>query len=173
MADIEIRKSSGKRRAGVKRNKRSSYRVDLTPMVDLGFLLITFFIFSITTSQPKSMSLVVPRDSKVSSKVPNSGALILLPGKNDRIWCYFGLDPSEMSYITYQDVRKIILEKKRTTVPKDFFIIIKSGNAAIYKNIVDILDEMNINDIPRYALAAPTLEEISLMNKSEMPGDKK
>lgn len=164
---MEIKRTNRKRRTGVKRNKKASSSVDLTPMVDLGFLLITFFIFSITMSQPKSMKLIVPKDSKEPVNVKNSGALTLLPGKNNLVWYYFGMKPSKLEYTTYKDVGKIILEKKKSTLPEDLFIIIKPGEDATYKNTVDILDEMNINDIPRYAMIDQTPEEIMLMKKME------
>lgn len=170
MADMEVKDKGGKKGPGVKKSKKASTRVDLTPMVDLGFLLITFFIFSITMEQATSMNLNVPDDTKppdVDMKVKESGSLTLLLGKGNVIYYYYGKDPTTMETTTYKGVRDIILEKKRTTPPDDLFIIIKPDPDATYKNAVDVLDEMNINDISKYALDDASEVEYDLIKKTE------
>ena len=172
MAEMEI-KESKKKGPGVKKSKKHSTRVDLTPMVDLGFLLITFFIFTTTVSQPTSMNLNMPKDTKDhkdDTKVKESGSLTLMLGKGNVIYYYYGNDPSTMQTTGYKDVRKIILEKKKSTPAADLFIIIKPDKDATYKNAVDILDEMDINDIGRYAMVDPTPDEYSKIQQTEAAG---
>ena len=114
MAEMEV-KESGKKGPGVKKSKKKSTRVDLTPMVDLGFLLITFFIFTTTVSQPTSMNLNMPKDTKdpnLDTKVKESGSLTLLLGKQNVIYYYYGNDPATMQTTGYKNVRDIILKKK-------------------------------------------------------------
>lgn len=163
-------KESGKKGPGVKKSKKKSTRVDLTPMVDLGFLLITFFIFTTTVSQPTSMNLNMPKDTKdpnLDTKVKESGSLTLLLGKQNVIYYYYGNDPATMQTTGYKNVRDIILKKKLSTPANDLFIIIKPDKDATYKNAVDILDEMDINDIPRYAMVDPTPDEYSKIQQTE------
>ncbi len=170
MAEMEVKDSSKKKGPGVKKGKKASTRVDLTPMVDLGFLLITFFIFSTTMSQPTSMNLNMPKDTKDTKDetlVKKSGSLTLMLGKGNVIYYYYGDDPTKMQTTTYKEVRNIILEKKKTTPPEDLFIIIKPDKDASYKNAVDMLDEMNIDDISRYAMVDPTEDEYGLIQKTE------
>lgn len=170
MAEMEVKDSGKKKGPGVKKGKKLSTRVDLTPMVDLGFLLITFFIFTTTVSQPTSMNLNMPKDTKdpnLNTKVKESGSLTLMLGKGNVIYYYYGNDPATMQTTGYKDVRKIILEKKRTTPAEDLFIIIKPDKDATYKNAVDILDEMDINDIGRYAMVDPTPDEYSKIQQTE------
>lgn len=167
---MEVKDSSKKKGPGVKKSKKQSTRVDLTPMVDLGFLLITFFIFTTTVSQPTSMNLNMPKDTKdpnLNTKVKESGSLTLMLGKGNVIYYYYGNDPATMQTTGYKDVRKLILEKKRTTPAEDLFIIIKPDKDATYKNAVDILDEMDINDIGRYAMVDPTPDEYSKIQQTE------
>lgn len=172
MAEMEV-KESKKKGPGVKKSKKHSTRVDLTPMVDLGFLLITFFIFTTTVSQPTSMNLNMPKDTKdptLDTKVKESGSLTLMLGKSNVIYYYFGNDPATMQTTGYKDVRNIILKKKQATPAADLFIIIKPDKDATYKNAVDMLDEMDINDITRYAMVDPTPDEYSKIQQTEAAG---
>lgn len=166
-------KESKKKGPGVKKSKKHSTRVDLTPMVDLGFLLITFFIFTTTVQQPTAMNLNMPKDTKDQKndmKVKESGSLTLMLGKGNVIYYYYGSDPTTMQTTGYKDVRNIILKKKKTTPAADLFIIIKPDKDATYKNAVDILDEMDINDIGKYAMVDPTPDEYALIQKTEQAG---
>jgi len=170
MAEMEVKESSGKKGPGVKKSKKLSVRVDLTPMVDLGFLLITFFIFTITMSSQTSMNLNMPKDTdnpENETKVKESGSLTLLLGKGNVIYYYYGKDPTTMETTTYKGVREIILKKKKTTPPDDLFIIIKPDKDATYENAVNVLDEMNINDIGNYAMVDASPLEYGLIQKTE------
>ena len=169
MAEMEVKEKS-KKGPGVKKGKKLSTRVDLTPMVDLGFLLITFFIFTISMSEPTAMNLSMPKDTndtKLDTKVKESGSLTLMLGKENVIYYYFGSDPSTMQTTTYKDVRDIILKKKKTTPAEDFFVIIKPDKDASYRNAVDVLDEMTINDVSRYAMVDPTADEYDKIQMTE------
>lgn len=172
MAEMEV-KESKKKGPGVKKSKKHSTRVDLTPMVDLGFLLITFFIFTTTVSQPTAMPLNMPKDTKdknLDMKVKESGSLTLMLGKSNVIYYYFGNDPTKMQTTGYKAVRDIILKKKKSTPAADLFVIIKPDKDATYKNAVDILDEMDINDIGKYAMVDPTPDEYNLILQTEKAG---
>ncbi|MEO5649404.1 MAG: biopolymer transporter ExbD [Ginsengibacter sp.] len=170
MAEMEVKDSSKKKGPGVKKGKKLSTRVDLKPMVDLGFLLITFFIFTIRMSEPTAMNLSMPKDTvdkNLDTKVKESGSLTLMLGKENVIYYYFGGDPATMETTTYKEVRNIILKKKKATPAEDFFVIIKPDKDASYKNAVDLLDEMTINDVSRYAMVDPTADEYSKIQMTE------
>jgi biopolymer transport protein ExbD len=180
MAEMDTSSGGGhKKGPGVKKSKKLSTRVDLTPMVDLGFLLITFFIFTTTMSQPTAMKLFLPKDTdkpEEQNKVKASGALTLLLGKNDQIFYYEGElapDASNFKTTSFKDIRKVIIDKKRATDEKDFVVVIKPDNDATYKNTVDILDEMTINDVKRYAMVDISPVEYSLVQKTEQAGGTK
>lgn len=170
MAEMNIKNSSSKR-PGIKKSIKHSTRVDLTPMVDLGFLLITFFIFSTTMNQLTALNLSMPKDTinpYDSMNVKESGVLTLIPGEGNSVYYYFRKNPATMKIATYKNIRDIILAKKKITDLEDLFVIIKPGHEATYKNVVDILDEMNINDIPRYAMVNISDQENSVIRKAEM-----
>src|SRR6185503_19727519 len=117
MAEMEVKSGGGghKKGPGVKKAVKKSTRVDLTPMVDLGFLLITFFIFTTTMAQPTAMNLAMPKDTpndKDDVKIKESGSLTLIMGKQNQVYYYFGSDPSKLQTTNYKDLRKVILDKK-------------------------------------------------------------
>lgn len=174
MAEMDTSSGGGhKKGPGVKKAKKLSTRVDLTPMVDLGFLLITFFIFTTTMSQPTSMQLFLPKDTEKpeeQNKLKASGALTVMLGKNNVIYYYEGeLAPDGSNFKTagFKEIRDIILTKKSSTDPKDFMVVIKADSDATYKNTVDIMDEMTINDVKRYALVDISPVEVSLIKLTQ------
>ena len=179
MAEMDTSSGGGhKKGSGVKKGKKLSTRIDLTPMVDLGFLLITFFIFTTTMSQPTAFKLSLPKESdkpQDETKIKNSGALTILLGKDDNIFFYEGiLDPAGKNFksSTYKTIRDEIIQKKRSTDDKDFFVVIKPNDECNYKNVINILDEMAINVVKRYALVDISEGENQLILATEKAGIK-
>jgi biopolymer transport protein ExbD len=174
MAEMDTSsKGGGKKGPGVKKGKKLSTRVDLTPMVDLGFLLITFFIFTTTMSQPTAMRLFLPKDTEKpeeQNKAKESGALTIMLSKNDVVYYYEGIlapDASNFKTTNFKEIRDIILNKKKNTKAEDFVVVIKPNAESSYKNVVDMLDEMTINEVKRYALVDISPVEDQLIRVTE------
>jgi hypothetical protein len=172
MASLDTGDSGGghKKGPGVKKAKKLSTTVDMTPMVDLGFLLITFFIFTTTMAQPTAMNLYMPKDvdkPEEQNKVKESGAFTIMLGKQDVVYYYEGLDPTQLKTATFKTIRDEIIRKKQSTNPEDLVMIIKPTENATYKNTVDILDEMTINAIKRYAMVDISSTENQLIQITE------
>jgi biopolymer transport protein ExbD len=177
MAEMDTSSGGGhKKGPGVKKGKKLSTRVDLTPMVDLGFLLITFFVFTTTMSQSTAMNMNEPKDDDTTQqlKVKNSGAMTVLLGKADQVYYYYGqLDPNKLSEqfksTTFKQIRDLIVEKKKATPIDDLMYIIKSDDKSTFRNAIDILDEMSICNVPpgHYAEVDMTDTEKLLIQKTE------
>lgn len=171
MAEMDTSGGGGhKKGPGVKKGKKLSTRVDLTPMVDLGFLLITFFIFTTTMSQPTAMRLFLPKDVKnpdEQNKVKNSAVITLMLGKNDKIYYYEGDSAAGLKATDFKNVRDIVVDKKRRTDAKDFVVIIKPTSDATYKNTINILDEMTIDGVKRYAMVDISPVEYNYIKATE------
>src|SRR5687768_8128875 len=126
MAEMDTSGGGGhKKGPGVKKAKKLSTRVDLTPMVDLGFLLITFFIFTTTMSQPTAMKLNLPKDTEnpeEQNQAKESGALTILLGKDNHVFYYEGqLSPDgsnwkSTNFTGENSIRDVIINKKKTVV---------------------------------------------------------
>jgi biopolymer transport protein ExbD len=183
MAEMDTSSGGGhKKGPGVKKGKKLSTRVDLTPMVDLGFLLITFFVFTTTMSKPTVMKMNEPKDDanpEEQMKVKESAVLTLLLGKKDQIYYYHGTlsaDSASQQFKTsnFKDIRQVILDK-RNAVPdgdkpkSDLMFIIKADKESKFRNIIDILDEMSINTIypGHYAEVDITETEAKLIADTE------
>lgn len=188
-----------KKGPGVKKAKKLSTRVDMTPMVDLGFLLITFFVFTATLSSPTTLDLNMPKDikdPKDQTEVKESGVLTIMLGKGDQVYYYEGklvVDATGNNFkqTTFKGIRDIIIAKKKDVISryktdpaceaeatakgkpisncaeKDFVVIIKPSNDATYKNTVDILDEMTINQCRTYAMVKLSDPEYELIKATE------
>ncbi|MCE7042259.1 biopolymer transporter ExbD [Dyadobacter sp. CY312] len=158
---------------GKVRGKKMSTRVDMTPMVDLGFLLITFFMLATTMSKPTAMSVFFPdkqEDKKEEQTEPlkASKVLTLFMGANDDVYYLDGVsaddDNAQASLKTTRhgaELRDVIFASQRrinAANPKDdkgneaFVVVIKPTDVSSYKNMVDVLDEMAITKSKRYAL---------------------
>ena len=187
---------SHKKGPGVKKAKKLSTRVDMTPMVDLGFLLITFFIFTATMSTPTTMDLNMPKDTEKKeeeTKVKQSGALTIMLGKKDKVYYYEGElmpDGSNFKSTDFKGIRDVIIKKKKDVIAHytpnaeceakakekgkpvsdcfdtDFVVVIKPTEDANYKNTVDILDEMNVCSVGRFAIVDITDSEKELLRSA-------
>ena len=173
MAAIEESGGSHKKGPGVKKQTRKDARVDMTPMVDLGFLLITFFIFTTTINSPKAFKLNVPDDSakeEEKNEAKASGAFTVLLSKDNHVYYYEGQltsDGSNFKSSSFKEIRAEILKKKANTPEKDLVVIIKPDETSVYKNVVDMLDEMQIADIKRYAVVDIFPGEVELINATQ------
>lgn len=153
MADIIERQS---KRKG---NCRHLPKVDLTPMVDLGFLLITFFVFTAALHESTAMRIRLPLDSKVPMKVAKSGAVTLVVDE-PAAYLVFADTPAKMDTIQYSNpsVLRVKISQLRTALIATFgndeklFVSIQPTNAANFQQLIDMLDEMTICGVTRYAL---------------------
>lgn len=172
MAEISQSGDGGKKKGGKVRSKKSSTKIDMTPMVDLAFLLLTFFMLTTTFNKPQTMEITMPDKPKETDKPPEINekrVLTLLLGDDDKVHWYIGItDPHpETTDFSKDGIRKVLLEKNATI--RDLVVLIKPTDESRYKNVVDILDEMNITNIRRYAMVDITQvdrELVAGMNKN-------
>lgn len=201
MSEVQTQDSgkSGGKHSKVKAKKASTH-IDMTPMVDLAFLLLTFFMLTTTFSKPKTMEINMPiKDVKPEEqqKVPASQTMTIILSEKDRIYWYMGKEEGdvkvETSNFSANGIRKVLLEKnqrvynmvqavkdsvERGLIPKEDFkkhaaamkgdkkgliVLIKTDDKAKYKNVVDMLDEMQVTNVGRYALIDISPVELKLI----------
>lgn len=180
MADMEVAESSGRHKGT--RSKKLSTRVDMTPMCDVGFLLITFFMLTTTLQRAKTMNLFLPHDVEnkdQQNKVKESQALTILMGDNNNLYYYYGIgtdaakDPANAVIKTTYDLKggigDIISNKWKSVIQNSggrdsMVVIIKPTRQATYENVVSILDDMNIYEVKKYALDTASTNDIKMVN---------
>jgi biopolymer transport protein ExbD len=214
MAEVQSQEGSDKGGKHKKiRAKKSSTHIDMTPMVDLAFLLLTFFILTTTFSKPKTMDITMPIKDKIKeedrTKIKASLAMSILLTKDDKIIWYMGMDsagaPPETNIADFsingpKSIHKVLLERnklvydqvrmvedsvKRGLIPDNeeeikrhkaqvkaaekegLIVLIKPDSTARYKNLVDILDEMLICNVGRYAIVDLTDSEKELIKNAQ------
>ncbi|WP_353719071.1 biopolymer transporter ExbD [Dyadobacter sp. 676] len=171
MATIEAPASN--RGYGKAKNNRMSTRVDMTPMVDLGFLLITFFMLATTMSKPTVMSVFFPDKTKEKTieetqPIPASLTLTLFLGSHDEIYYLDGIAPDatnaspslktvrpgyELRNVIFNAQKRVAaLPRKQNGEDRSLVVVIKPTAVSTYRNMVDVMDEMAITKSKRYAL---------------------
>ncbi|WP_456313652.1 ExbD/TolR family protein [Pseudomonas shirazensis] len=181
MAELNTGDGGGGK-GGKVRSKKQNSKVDLTAMVDLAFLLITFFMLTTTLSKPQSMSLGLPDkdenpENNKDMKVDEKRTMTIMMGENNKLIYYMGLldtpiaGPKDIAY-GKDGIRKELLARKKSVIEytgdkaKGIIIIIKPGKKSNYKNLVDILDEMAITGVATYAIVNDFLpKETELLEK--------
>jgi biopolymer transport protein ExbD len=178
MAQMEIQAADTKK---TKRRPHTNIRIDMTPMVDLGFLLITFFIFTTTMSESKAMKLFMPTDKGIT-KLGESKALTVLLAKDNKLYTYEGkfedaVKQNRIIAITYDEsngIGNIIRQKQKQLQQTDkkegrngLVFLIKPTAQSTYKNVVDALDETLINDVKKYMVIDASAEEKVQLQKMD------
>jgi len=168
MAELNTGDSGGKKGSKKVRSKKQNSTVDLTAMVDLAFLLITFFMLTTSLSKPQSMDLGLPdKDDDPTKnkdvKVDENRTMTVLLGDDNKMMYYMGLlatpkvAPKNIAY-GKEGIRKELLKQKQGVIQytgnkdKGLIVIIKPSKKSNYRNLIDILDEMAIVDVPTYAI---------------------
>ncbi len=202
MAELNTDGGGGHGKHEKKRAKKSSTKIDMTPMVDLAFLLLTFFMLTTTFSKPKTMELNMPADPKDIKDQPKvKNAITFLLTENNKVYWYYGeFKPTETKLektnfskdgihkILLEDYNKdvatriIELEKKRDTheiadttfkrlavgikgEKKALMALVKTDDKATYGNVIDMLDELNVCYVGKYALVDISAPELELVKQ--------
>ena len=165
----EINTGGGGGKGGKARSKKMSTKVDMTPMVDLAFLLITFFMLATTLTKQQKFDFGVPPDVKDPANQPElkaSNAITLILGKDDAVYWYVmnqdGTTDFHETDFSKDGIRATLIERKKA-VGSDLNVVIKPMKDSKYKNLIDIIDELAILGIGKKALVEATPDDVKLV----------
>jgi biopolymer transport protein ExbD len=171
MAEINLPQKSARR-------KVQAPRIDFTPMVDLGFLLITFFMITTTLAKPKTLELRMPTNEQAQppTAFPDESTITLIPVNRHKVVYYYGAlnNEEQLRETTLSNIRDILLRKKNEIISlpmtlsaeaHKLHVVIKPNDNCKYEDVVSVLDEMNICDVTFYALVDVSSEEKVMIGK--------
>ena len=171
MAEITTAGKPGKR-------KKATPRIDLTPMVDLGFLLITFFMFTTTLAQKRALQLNMPTSENTDTRTayPEEATITVIPVHDHKIAWYYGTlnDAGNVKMASLPELRGLLTDRKAyvaalpaglSAAAHKLHVVIKPNSDCTYSDVVNVLDEMEINDVAYYAIADITNEEKDAVKK--------
>jgi biopolymer transport protein ExbD len=135
-----------------KKAKRVGIRIDMTPLVDVAFLLLTFFMLTSVFSRPQTMELNLPPEKDVKVEVAESNLLTLKVMADGSIWWSKGSEPP--TKMAFDGLRPLLLEQNRSN-PK-LITLVKVDREGKYTQMVDVMDELNLANVTRFSLAPMT-----------------
>ena len=167
MAELVASEKNGKRNS----LKKLPPRIDFTAMVDLAFLLITFFILTTSLKQPRAMDLTMPVGP--AGPVGESSTMTICLGKNKKALCDLGMPERPLSTPLLVDydkagLRQAILNMKSKilkTTGKSMMVVLKPSAHSLYDNLVNTIDELNITSVPSYAITDISPKDIDLLKQ--------
>jgi biopolymer transport protein ExbD len=214
MAEVNTGGGDGGGKHQKKRAKKSSTRIDMTPMVDLAFLLLTFFVLTSTFSKPKVMEIPFPKEDPNNKPQKVNNAITFILTKDDGIYYYNGefyaegndkgQPPTTLTKTNWgpDGLHKLLLERNKETIDiikgleekrlkkeiadttyqrlaiqaqgrkadpatgkkAALTVLIKTDDKAVYKNVIDVIDEIKICNIGIYAIVDMMPKELELLN---------
>ena len=140
------------RRGKRKKTRRMGIRIDMTPLVDVAFLLLTFFMFTTSMARPQTMEINLPPEM-VKIEIAESNLLTIRVNEKGEIFWNIGMEAPKK--IEVNDLRRFLKEQLNGN-PK-LVTLLKVNREAKYDVMVHMIDELNLANITRFSLA-PQLE---------------
>lgn len=167
MADVSNEAGNGKAARPKRRTKRIRTYIDMTPMVDLAFLLLTFFMLttSFKNASLKRMEVAVPHKNVTAVAPPvnchKAVNLLLMPG--NKLYYYSCYNDKDLKIMDYNDAALVRrLKEKQQAIP-DLYVFVKAGDKLKYDRLVDVFDALNQAGVQRYALQDISKDDKALL----------
>jgi biopolymer transport protein ExbD len=157
--DVAESKSHGKGKK--KKGRRLGVRIDMTPLVDVAFLLLTFFMYTTSMSRPQTMEINLPPDKNVHVEVAETKLMTLRV--NDKGIIYWSMALESPKIVDFKDFRAF-LKDKSASIP-GLIVILKIDRTGKYRMMVDLIDEFNLAGVQRFSLAPMTDQDKTIISK--------
>ena len=166
--EIEVQRLHG-RDDGERKAIRREVNVDMNPMVDLAFLLLTFFMLATTFSKPQAMELLVPAianetDAVKETPVKESKTLSLVLLESEMVW-YRGITDPQINRIPYKDADLMKIVQEANSKTDGLVVLIKPLASNEYEDLVLVLDVMTTSGLERYSLVEPSEFDLELLDE--------
>ena len=160
MGAVDTPEAHGKQKKGRRKPKRIGVKIDMTPMVDVAFLLLIFFMCTTVFRKPQALEINLPPDPNAKVEIAESNVMTLRviatedSTKDVRAFWRIAKDPFQEANI---DKLQPIFETEGKKNPK-LVVLVKIDRKEKYRYMVDIIDQLQFAELNRFSLA-PLLPE--------------
>jgi len=160
MADVQTAEPRGRKKSKHKKKRRIAVRIDMTPMVDLMFVLLTFYMVTTGFSRPQAMEInIPPSDSKVEVAASNLMTVRVVGDGS----IYWNIGTDQPKKVEWKDFRNLIIQDNKAN--QRLITLIKVDRKAKYQVMVDVIDELNVDNVTRFSLAPMTDDDQKALAK--------
>jgi biopolymer transport protein ExbD len=169
MGEVDTEQNNGGQEKGlIKKGKKLSTRVDMTPVVDLAFLLLTFFMLATTFNKPQVMEMILPEkmeEDETRPMVNENNVLTIILGEANKIYWFTGITDPKVETTDYspEGIRKVLQE--HTQLNRKLVVLVKPDEGSTYENFVDMFDELTITKPSSFALDELNDDDRALIEK--------
>jgi biopolymer transport protein ExbD len=148
------------------RSKKLSTRIDMTPMVDLAFLLLTFFILTTTLNKAFVLPIVVPEEADSEdhrTPINEDHLLTIILDDQNRVYWRHGISDSHLKLIpfSHESIQDLLLTKNSEI--EKMVLFVKATGRARYEHFVNMMDEITDAKLNRYCIVDITTEDEELI----------
>ena len=160
MSEFDPSLLDGERRRVTRVRSRWKAHVDLTPMVDVAFQLLMFFMVTTVFQRPLAMEINMPMpDAKV--EVPESNVLSVLIDADGTIYSHLGSEP--MAPLDWENLEATFLAQ--TALNPELIILVKIHRTARYENMVDMMDLLEDARMQRFSLVGLNEQDLAKLEE--------
>ncbi|MBI4810615.1 MAG: biopolymer transporter ExbD [Ignavibacteriales bacterium] len=149
MVDTSGPRGHERKKGRHKKKRRIGVKIDNTPMVDIAFLLLTFFMLTTTMNKPATMEINLPPSNDVSVEVPMSNLMTIRVKEDGTIYWNIGVEDPQK--IEFKDFGKFLVQKNQEN-PK-LITLLKIDRKGKYSLMVDLMDELNLANVTRFSIS--------------------
>jgi biopolymer transport protein ExbD len=150
MSGGEVVESKSHAKGQKKKKKRAGIKIDMTPMVDVALLLLTFFMLTTVFNKPQTMELNLPPNEGVVEVAATTLLTVRVAPNMEIYWC-MGNEPTALKKVAFKELRPLLVERLRS-IPK-LITLVQIDRDAKYNDMVDIMDELNLANITKFSIA--------------------
>ena len=161
MAAVDAPQQSGSRgrKGKKKKTRRIGFNLDMTPMVDVAFLLLTFFMLTTTFNKPNTMEINVPPEDMDVKVAESKGMTLRIVEKDSVFWNLAEEEATGIKMYESSGEGSILSATFKNALETEYnrndklVVVIKPDKKSKYRNLVDVIDELNLMKIDRFSLA--------------------
>jgi biopolymer transport protein ExbD len=162
MAGGDVTAPREKKHGKKKKARRLGIRIDMTPLVDIAFLLLTFFMLTTSMSRPQTMEINLPPDKEVKVEIAESNLLTLRMNEKGELFWNVGIESPKR--LERNELRAFL--KQRVIDNPKLVALLKIDRAAKYNQMVEMIDDFQLSNVTRFSLAPLTEADMKLMAKA-------